>query len=67
MSRKLAAAGFDQAGEIRRRHALLTAFLRDILGVGPETAERDACRIEHYLSAETIEKIDNVMSVERPE
>ncbi len=62
----LTALGLDQAAEIRRRHELLTRFLRDLLGVSPETAERDACRIEHYLSAETIEKIAAAMSVRRP-
>lgn len=61
----LTPAGLDHAAEIRRRHELLTRFLRDFLGVSPETAERDACRIEHYLSAETIEKIAAAMEARR--
>jgi DtxR family transcriptional regulator, Mn-dependent transcriptional regulator len=53
----LSPAGIDASSEIRRRHGLLTAFLRNVVGVGPETAERDACRIEHYLSTETMDRI----------
>jgi DtxR family transcriptional regulator, Mn-dependent transcriptional regulator len=53
----LSSEGKAAAAEIRRRHSLLTAFLRDVVGVRAETAEQDACRIEHYLSAETMEGI----------
>jgi len=53
----LSPEGKAAAAEIRRRHGLLTEFLRDVVGVSPEIAEQDACRIEHYLSAETMEGI----------
>jgi DtxR family transcriptional regulator, Mn-dependent transcriptional regulator len=53
----LSPAGKDASAEIRRRHGLLASFLRNVVGVGPETAERDACRIEHYLSKETMDRI----------
>ena len=56
----LSPAGKDASAEIRRRHGLLTAFLREVVGVGAETAERDACRIEHYLSKETMDKIGEI-------
>ena len=39
----LSPEGKAASAEIRRRHGLLTAFLRNVVGVGPETAERDAC------------------------
>jgi DtxR family Mn-dependent transcriptional regulator len=45
------------AADIRERHYFLTAFLRDILGVSAETAEKDACKMEHFLSDETLKKI----------
>ena len=38
------------------RHKVLTRFLTG-LGVSPETAAADACKIEHDLSEETFEKI----------
>ncbi|MDR3167107.1 MAG: metal-dependent transcriptional regulator, partial [Treponema sp.] len=52
--------GVLQAAEIRDRHSFLTAFLRDVVGVSPEIAEKDACKMEHLLSAETFKKIKNL-------
>ncbi|MDR3147211.1 MAG: metal-dependent transcriptional regulator [Treponema sp.] len=49
--------GVVQAQEIRDRHSLLINFLMDVVGVGPETAEKDACKMEHILSEETLKKI----------
>ncbi len=56
----LSPAGKAASSEIRRRHHLLTAFLRNIVGVSPEIAEQDACRIEHYLSKETMDRIGEI-------
>lgn len=50
----LTAEGKALSAAVRRRHETLSRFLREILGVSPETAETDACRIEHYLSEETL-------------
>lgn len=44
------AAGREAALALLGRRRILTAFLRDVLGLPPETAEGDACRIEHSLS-----------------
>ena len=41
---------------IYERHELLSAWLTR-LGVDPETAAEDACRIEHVISAESLEAI----------
>jgi DtxR family Mn-dependent transcriptional regulator len=49
--------GAIQASEIRGRHNFLTAFLHDVVGVDPETAEKDACKMEHVLSEETLKKM----------
>ena len=49
--------GRDTAEFFCRRHYALTAFLRDILGIEPEQAESEACRIEHALSAETLRRL----------
>ncbi len=50
----------EQGGEIAERiyerHKLLSRLLVR-LGVSPETAREDACRIEHDLSVETFEAI----------
>ena len=44
------------AQRIYERHRLLTDFFVH-LGVNPEVAAADACKVEHDLSAETFEKI----------
>ncbi|MDR1587020.1 MAG: metal-dependent transcriptional regulator [Treponema sp.] len=49
--------GAVQAAEIRDRHSFLTSFLRDVVGVNAEVAEKDACKMEHLLSEETLKKM----------
>jgi DtxR family transcriptional regulator, Mn-dependent transcriptional regulator len=63
----LSPAGKALALEIQRRHDLLSLFLRDFVGVCEETAERDACRIEHYLSMETMDRIGELAKLSLPE
>jgi DtxR family Mn-dependent transcriptional regulator len=53
--------GVQQAAEIRERHSFLTTFLQDLVGVSPETAEKDACKMEHLLSEETLKKMKALM------
>lgn len=53
--------GEERAKRIYHRHLLLTSFLRDFLRVTPETAEADACRIEHLISPETLQRIELFM------
>ena len=53
----LTQSGKAASAAIRERHGLLTAFLRDVLGVSPAVAEQDACRMEHILSEETMARI----------
>ena len=48
--------GLEIAQNIYARHRLLTEFLIQ-LGVSPETAAVDACKIEHDISQETYQKI----------
>lgn len=49
--------GRRKALEIRRRHRALMEFLTDILGVDPETAEKEACLMEHAISSDTLLKL----------
>ena len=48
--------GQEIAERIYERHKLLTELLTG-LGVSPETAREDACKIEHDLSVETFDAI----------
>lgn len=48
--------GYSIAQKIYERHTFLTKWLTD-LGVDPDIAARDACRIEHVISAESFSKL----------
>ena len=48
--------GMAVASSMLDRHKTLTAFLIDV-GVDKETAEADACKIEHDISQQTFEAI----------
>lgn len=58
--------GYEIAYRIYQRHKLLTRLLIS-LGVSPETAAQDACRIEHDLSVETFEKLQTYVQTHFPE
>lgn len=48
--------GLEVAEKVYERHELFSRLLMYI-GVSPETALADACRIEHVISNETFERI----------
>lgn len=48
--------GREIAEKIYERHTLITDWLTT-MGVSPEVAAEDACRIEHVISAETFEAL----------
>ena len=50
----LTESGMAIASRVYERHKTLTAFFTS-LGVNPETAMEDACKVEHDLSEETYE------------
>lgn len=53
--------GSEIAERIFKRHTVLSAFLVNI-GVSEETAMTDACRMEHVISDETLQKIENTLN-----
>lgn len=57
----LTEVGLRVAREIYERHQLLTAWLIG-LGVAPETATEDACKIEHDISAQTFQCLKEYMN-----
>lgn len=50
-------AGRDLAEQISQRHYDLRGFLADILGLEPETAESNACRMEHAMDAQALARL----------
>jgi DtxR family transcriptional regulator, Mn-dependent transcriptional regulator len=54
---RLTEKGETVAKTVVDRHRVLADFLEDVLGLDPETASLDACRIEHAASPETINRL----------
>jgi Mn-dependent transcriptional regulator len=49
-------AGFEIADRMYERHRIISRYFM-LLGVDPDTAVKDACRIEHIISASSFEAI----------
>jgi DtxR family transcriptional regulator, Mn-dependent transcriptional regulator len=58
---KLTEKGLKVARQVRARHNILKAFLITVLDVNPDTAENDACRMEHAISRETATKLEEYL------
>ncbi|HRX59432.1 MAG TPA: metal-dependent transcriptional regulator [Eubacteriales bacterium] len=53
---RLTAQGETQAAALRETYLLIKRYLTGVLDVDEQTAARDACRMEHVLSSETLQK-----------
>lgn len=53
--------GLKKASAVYEKHCMLTRFINEVLGVDPEIAEKDACRIEHVISPETFAGIKKLV------
>lgn len=49
------------AKDVYRRHVILRDFLIDILNIDEETAEEDACKMEHAVSPVTLKRVVKFM------
>ncbi|MGM9649421.1 MAG: metal-dependent transcriptional regulator [Butyricicoccaceae bacterium] len=63
----LTEAGRERAEAVYERHTLITAFLNEVLDVDDDIAEHDACRIEHIVSAQTVERMRSALKAHRKE
>jgi len=53
---RLTSKGEEKAKRVIERHRILKEFLQ-VLGVSEKVAEEDACRIEHHIHPETLERL----------
>jgi len=53
--------GEKKAKEIYERHQVIAAFLTKVLHVDEETADHDACRMEHVMSDSTFQGIKKLL------
>lgn len=55
---RLTPLGREIAHKILKREELLLAFFQEILGVSQDVARREACLVEHSLSAESLLRLE---------
>lgn len=53
--------GKEKAIEVRNRNLVIKGFLTQVLGVDNQVSEKDACKMEHLISCETIEKLEGYL------
>ena len=52
--------GLEYATSIFERHVILEKFLANVLEIDTKTAHNDSCRLEHVISAETLNKLKEI-------
>ena len=56
---KLTDLGKSEALKIIKKHKILSVFFNKILGVDEEISSKNACKIEHVIDEDVIDKIDS--------
>ena len=51
--------GLEQAQEVISKHKVLTSFFENILGLDKTISEETACRVEHVISKEVFDRIND--------
>ena len=57
--------GTQRALEIHERHQVITQFLEEVLHIDADTAEKDACHMEHVISDSTFQGLKNLLEEAR--
>lgn len=58
---ELTEKGLKVGKDVYDRHKLYYAFLHEVLQLDPKVAEKDACEMEHHLSAQTRERMASIV------
>jgi DtxR family Mn-dependent transcriptional regulator len=64
---RLTDRGRRVAGSVLLRHEVLADFLENVLGLDAATAAEDACRMEHAISAQTLDRLSAIVAFTRGE
>ena len=54
--------GLEVGGEVHRKHVILRRFLTDVLNINLNTADEEACKMEHALSLGTLDSMTDFMA-----
>ena len=57
--------GRRAAEDVQERHAILSQFLKNVIGVSSKTANIDACKMEHTISKETLSKLHQFLEKQK--
>ncbi|MDD1653008.1 MAG: metal-dependent transcriptional regulator [Methanomicrobiales archaeon] len=63
-SASLTGPGLERARGVAHRHQVLQCFLSERLGIDGPSADQEACRLEHQVSDETIDRLTDMMGEE---
>lgn len=58
---ELTEKGILKAKDVYEHHRTLFTLLNEVFGIDSETASKEACKIEHYLSGKTIKRIKDFL------
>ena len=59
----LTPSGKRLGAQLMRRHQVISRFLNEVVGVAAETADHDACMLEHIISTETFNAMRRFLDV----
>ncbi len=54
--------GKKKGEKLAKKHNVLYKFLTTVLGISAQTAENDACKIEHVISEETLQGVNTYLN-----
>jgi DtxR family transcriptional regulator, Mn-dependent transcriptional regulator len=54
--------GRRRAADVVNRHRAVRQFLIEVLGISPDLAEVDACRLEHAISNEVLSRLGDLVA-----
>ena len=54
---ELTGKGMERAKKIYLKHEKIYKFFKDVLNVSDEISKKDACKLEHYISRETMDNM----------
>lgn len=57
----LTQSGHELGEQVSRRHIMIKKFLMSVLNLSESDADNEACRIEHGISQNTVDKIESFM------
>jgi len=55
--------GKEYAQKLYSKHRVLITFLKEVLGLPAEVAEKEGCLMEHHLSEESVRRIEELTKI----